>query len=537
MSNVSNPYIKKEKPTYTVPEYTPDNYFAQIDWNKEIANNKQGYMAVDIMSMKDFYDAGGYSFIDDYRGELADIDAAYDRALPGYGVKGEQMAKAGLTGTGYSDYLGGQAYAGRVAGQALARQNAMANSNSFRAAYNQYVTQQKEKRAANLQTVVDRAISVNMNPNNFVTIATRLGIPQADAERGLEQLIAYYQGIGMDGSGTISGTNTNTENSYTGLNTMQAQEAKEMKSALQAALKGYVNPETGEEVAPTAATIDAALAKYYGSTYSKDDPRVQAAIKELQFDELTQVESFAVTGQFTAAKTQLDALVTAGVVDENSEQYKAMLATIQTAVDNLVVDVLDNDTLDAYTESMMSMGANEEDLADMTEENARIKFFDQLDKAYKEGVVSTAMYNKLYDEDYSMGKKDIETKEQASAWINSIGVEFDKLGEKAKPLIEDVEIKYSNAWGGICKITINDESFRWDVAIEKIPGTNQNNYKVIDKELSGAKDGDIIVYNGELCRYEKVLGKWNIYKLHVSGKLNEESLTKILTAQGKNFNE
>ena len=187
--------IYEIKKNYEVPEYTIDSFMARDDWNKEISNNKQGYMGVDIMSMKDFYDAGGYTFVDDYRAELQQIDAEYDRAIPGYGVKGEQMASAGLTGSGFGDYLSGQAYAARAKGQALARQNIMANSNSFRAAYNEYVTRQKDKREQNLQTVIEKAYNSAMDPEMFVEMATKLGIPQADAERGKGVLEAYYMGV------------------------------------------------------------------------------------------------------------------------------------------------------------------------------------------------------------------------------------------------------------------------------------------------------------------------------------------------------
>ena len=199
MSN-SAPIYKIEEKTNTMPEYTIDNYIARREWNKEISNNKQGYMGVDIMSMKDFYDAGGYSFVDDYRAELQQIDAEYDRALPGYGVRGEQMASAGLTGSGFGDYLSGQAYATRAQGQAVARRNIMANSNSFRAAYNSYVTQQKEKREQNLQTVIEKAYDSAMDPEMFVEMATKLGIPQADAERGKGILEGYYMGYGAPAS-------------------------------------------------------------------------------------------------------------------------------------------------------------------------------------------------------------------------------------------------------------------------------------------------------------------------------------------------
>lgn len=385
MTTHKNPYIKtNQTPGYTVPAYTPDNFFAQMDWNKEIENNKQGYLAVDQMTMKEFYDAGGYAFINDYYGELGDVDAAYDRASPSYGVRGEQMAQAGLTGSGLSDYLGGKAYAGRVAGQAMARQNAMAQSNAFRSAYNQYLTTVRTKRDENLQTVIDRAISVNMNPDNFTDVATKLGIPKADAERGKEMLIAHYQGLAGTGAG--AGTSAgSTSGSYEGLNTVQAQEAKSMKSSLQAALKGYIDPNNGEDVAPSAATVDAALAKYYGSTYSKDDPRVQAAIKELQYDELTQVEAAATTGNFGDAKKHLDNLVTMGVVDNDSEQYKATLAKVQEEAAKAIESAITSGDLDSYSAVLQKLGYKAEDI---TEENAQTTMEEAITQLEKDEIIS-----------------------------------------------------------------------------------------------------------------------------------------------------
>lgn len=411
MTTHKNPYIKtNQAPSYEVPAYTPDNFFAQMDWNKEIENNKQGYLAVDQMTMKEFYDAGGYAFINDYYGELTDVDAAYDRAKPSYGVKGEQMAQAGLTGSGFSDYLGGKAYAGRVAGQAMARQNAMAQSNAFRSAYNQYLTTVRTKRDENLQTVIDRAISVNMNPDNFTDVATKLGIPQADAERGKEQLIAYYQGLSGTGTGTSAGSTTGSasDNSFLGLNTVQTQEAKAMKGSLQAALMGYIDTESGEEVAPTAPTVDAALAKYYGSTYSKDDPRVQAAIKELQFDTLGQVVGEANVGNYLAAKSQLDNLVTMGVVDKDSEQYKATLAKVQESTAKDIESVVTSGDLDSYTELLQKLGYKAEDI---TEENAGELLSQRIQDLVKDGMLTYDAAREIHAKEFENDFKEFEGNE------------------------------------------------------------------------------------------------------------------------------
>lgn len=195
----NNAPVYKET-NYPTSEFTFDNYKALMEMNKEIVNNKQGDLGVEIMSMKDFYNAGGYSFLEDYRAELGALDAAYDRALPGYGVKGEQMAQAGMTGSGYGDYLSGQAYALRASGQAVARQNIMANNKAFQSDYNKYLTQQNDKREQNLQKMIEVAYNSAMDPEMFVEVATKRGISKADAERGKSILEGYYMGFGAPAS-------------------------------------------------------------------------------------------------------------------------------------------------------------------------------------------------------------------------------------------------------------------------------------------------------------------------------------------------
>lgn len=529
-----------------VKQYTPESIQAQLDWNKEIENNKQGYMGVDIMSMKDFYDAGGYTFIDDYRGELADVDAAYERAIPGYGVQGEQMAKAGLTGTGYSDYMAGQAYAGRVAGQAVARANAMSSSKSFRSAYNQYVQSQKDQQEANLQTVIEKAQSVNMDPDMFIDVATKLGIPQTYAERGKDALVAYYQSIGLmpsdstttTGSSSTTGTTGTTGTSWTGkLTTAQKQAAAEMATQLGGAIAGATDTD-GNVVIAKAPTLDAALSNLYGSTYSMDDPVVQEAVADLRDNQIKNIVGAAQRGSYNEAATYLKEVADYGLFGEdgkNSEEYKAVLSQIQAASDNAVVKTLEDGTLDGYAEALVALGADASVLEDLNVDNAKEKFFDQLDISYQNGAISTATYNKLYAEDYLSAKNDVETKKEAADWINNVGYEIDKLGAEANTVIGNVKIEYNPAWHSIIKITIGDESFRWDVTPKSntIDGSSLN-VRLEVNNVKGVDKNEIIIYNDQIGYYNS--GEFIPFR-YISDKLNLASLKAILTAQGKNFSE
>lgn len=81
-----------------------------------------------------------------YARAMQAADAAYDRAESGYGARGEALARAGLTASGYGDYLRGVAYAERARAQesaAAARETTEAEN---RAAYAAYLAEQGERR-------------------------------------------------------------------------------------------------------------------------------------------------------------------------------------------------------------------------------------------------------------------------------------------------------------------------------------------------------------------------------------------------------
>ena len=529
------------KNSFTLPEYTYDNFKAQMDWNREIKNNKQGYLAVDIMPMKDFYDAGGYAFVNDYKAELSAVDAAYDRALPSYGAQGEQMAKAGLQGSGYSDYLAGQAYATRAAGQAVARQNAMANSNSFRAAYNEYVRQQKEKREANLQSVIERAQSVNMNPDNFVEIAKKLGIPEEDAKRGKEALIAYYMGIGkVDSSGkpitggTASGTTGNTNavwgnpvNEY-GVTAEEMGDVKNIQNVLQGGLTGYTDKD-GNVIVPQAPTLDAQISAQFGGTVSKDDPRMQAAIKLAQKSELGAIVGNIDIGNYGEAKKALDAWKTYGLFGDTPEEnkgYQDAVTKLQDAVAKDFENAVKKGDLTAYQDALTKLGYTGENV---TEENAEEVFFNVLDEAYANGSISESAYQELYRSEYNDALKAVGSKEDIAKVIELMYQDRAKLGEKAKDLSQQIKIVVQ---GGGIKAQVNGKKYAISLTTKSVSGQKTN-------KIEGLADNSIIVHGGKLSLYEiDKNGSATVTQLKSADpQISEEALTELLTLQGKSYSK
>lgn len=486
------------KNSFTLPEYTYDNFQAQMDWNREIKNNKQGYLAVDIMPMKDFYDAGGYAFVNDYKAELAAVDAAYDRALPSYGAQGEQMAKAGLQGSGYSDYLAGQAYATRAAGQAVARQNAMANSNSFRAAYNQYVAQQKEKREANLQSVIERAQSVNMNPDNFVEIAKKLGIPEEDAKRGKEALIAYYMGIGKVDSngkpitgGTASGTTGNTNAVWGNVSTEEQNAA--IKGVYQSILGGMTGlaDSDGNVIMPQYSTIDAMVKSEYGSQYSTESPEVQEAIRQFAASRVSDIEGWVARGEINGAKQQLDQLAEYGVFGkdgQNSEQYQATLGKIQDAVAKEATVAIQNQDISGIAKLL---NTTEDKLTDE-------ELSDFIDILYENKMIDEKQKNILMIEDAKSAINTIENGTELQRYIYNIYDNKETYGDKLDELYTPLNA-YVSDMGDSGTIEVTDGKGNKAPMMKYTWG-----FKTISNEKIGKKGkavGEVSYYDGDLYAY------------------------------------
>lgn len=525
-----------ENSNKTSANRTYEQTLALYEWNKEIANNKQGYMAVDIMSMKDFYDAGGYAFAEDYRADLGSIDAAYDRALPTFGASGERMAAAGLTGSGYSDYLSGQAYAARAAGQAAARQKAMAQSNSFHAVYNQYVAGQKEKRRQNLLTMVERAAASGIPTGVFGEVLLKQGFPKEDIEQGKELLALYITGGSSGGkyqgpylntgsekapvNGALLGANIAAGNGsgYTGdgsftfdqLDMEDQQVAASVANSLVSSVMGYYTDDEGKVVELAPLSMEAALARLKGTYNDQGGAVTEAAVNHAK-DILTKQVKNQISEGNIVTKASLEVLAKRGLFGKEgveSEAYKALLSEAQASNTSLLKEAIQQGDLYDYQAILSKFGYNAEEV---TDDNAEDLLHEAITHAAKEGVITEEEQREV---GILIGKKTAEqvtTQKELEGMIMAASTEGWTPQEIAE-MIGPVKMEWSENEKKV--VAVLESGQKIELSVNNIVSIEVPQIKEYAKEKQ-ISNGFISV-DGKLFGKTKS-GEWKAAKIKISG--------------------
>lgn len=524
-------------------EFTYDMWKKQMDINNEIANNKSGYMGVETMTMKEFYDAGGYAFVDDYKKtynqlkdsyytELEDIDKEYDRALTGYGVQGENMAQAGLTSSGYSDYMTGQAYAARVGARGNARssyrdnlsnlgvQYAAAN-NGFRAAYNQYVRQQQEQQWNNMLTVVQNAYDAGQTEAVYHNYATAVGIPSELVDRGLEILRALN-------AGRTSGENLTAEdiyykqNSKWGLTQSQEQTAMSLYADLYEGIFGTTD--ASGNTTGLYADLDQALVNL-PSSYT---PEIIAAAEEMLQEKVMQDIESNINMGYTISKAMLDRYAQFGVFGEdgtNSAEYKELLSQVQANTINQINEVTASNDTEKYKALLASYGYDASELDDVSLANMTDELVELL---YEEGEItqtdrSNYWKNKISTMDMSTLKELLTTAEFAYLKKEELGENGYNSVIKAMANNTDAEFRDNN----MSRITITaDDGNSITYGIYNKSETTGTEKAMINYLNSSRKpsEPEIVTDGTSLYAYDADTKKWRV--VYAEDKLNQSGTAK-----------
>lgn len=486
-------------------------YEAQMKLNDDIDNNKSGYLGVETMTLQDFYNAGGYFFVEDYGQQLKEIDAAYDRTLPGYGVQGEQMAQGGLTGSGYGDYMAGKAYTARAQGQAAARESYNQSRRSFLAAYNQYRQNMAEQRRQNLLQTVQSAYAAGQSEEMYAHYAKAVGIPQEDIERGMMALRALYNGY-TPGQGLTAEEEQQIADSPYGVTDEQMTTVDGLYQQIIGGIDGMTD-EDGMTVVAQYPTLDAALAALKGS-YKDPDGKILEAAKQKVLDTVTtNITSTLSQTNGYVSKATLDRYADYGIFGEegrNSEQYKTLLAQAQEKTYNQIIQTMNNGDIDSYLQTLSAFGAFSEEL---DENNAGAALQNVVESLYKNGDISKEQYQKSLQEEEKLFISEAMNSEDLETAITTAFLERDKLGDLDN-VYADLTLSLTKKKKGI--IISNGTT---EYIINPYPGGKNGTARKLDRTNLSNKTW-MVYTDGNLYMYSEENG-WEVKYVHFRTDLAE----------------
>ena len=115
----------------------------------------------------------------------------YRRSLPGYGTQAEALGGAGLSGSGYSDYLQGQAYGTLVKARENLLREQEQTERQNRQEYAAYRDQTEQERLDRLRRVIsDVTDNAVLDYSAAYNYARTLGLSEADATAAAAQGVA-----------------------------------------------------------------------------------------------------------------------------------------------------------------------------------------------------------------------------------------------------------------------------------------------------------------------------------------------------------
>lgn len=106
------------------------------------------------------------------RNAMVQNAASYAQGLPTYGARADSLGRMGLQGSGYADYLGGQAYAAKINADSRAMAQEAQAQQTAELQYSQNILQGREAAEQKLL----EAINSGLNPSQIKQFAESLGI-------------------------------------------------------------------------------------------------------------------------------------------------------------------------------------------------------------------------------------------------------------------------------------------------------------------------------------------------------------------------
>lgn len=159
--------MKTYKPTTTVAG-SYGQWLENRAKNMQIENTPQN-----AKSYADYLLSLGGNPVGNYNAQVKSANAQYDRARASYGQAAEKLAKAGLSGSGYGDYLEGLAYSQRAADISAAQQNAQ---NEMKQGFASYADYLENLKAQNEQSAINGILQGLLTGEDARTYAKNMNV-------------------------------------------------------------------------------------------------------------------------------------------------------------------------------------------------------------------------------------------------------------------------------------------------------------------------------------------------------------------------
>lgn len=418
-----------EVPNATPPAATPapaapttramDGYGQFLE---TLANNKRiENTPTNAKTYADYLTYLGQDPVGDYNAKVRQAHLEYQKGLATYGQNAEKMAKSGLVGSGYGEYLTGLAYQGKQAAVGAAQRDAKTAIDKGFASYGDYIEGLK---STNEQNAINGIIS---------------GALEGDAAKEY----ARSQGVTDDRIEFVLSQTAST------VSQAKAQKLADATSALSALVS------EGQ-------TLESAITSLSG-VY---DDEVLGKVKE-NMQKATQAQISAAIGSATGVsgyKASLDQQLASGAITE--EQYNAQVVAGQNANNEFVKKAINGDFsgLTAYAEANgLDISGGTSDQVDavvdhmatnghITKEQQQQYYIDSWTNSIEETEFSA---KDMVNEGENLYKLYSGGKITEAQYLDLLG----KLGVRAKDLFGGAEISKASGHSTSFSIKYNSETY------------------------------------------------------------------------------
>ncbi len=381
-----------------------------VKFLETLANNKKiENTPTNAKTYADYLTYIGQDPVGDYQAKVRQANLDYAKGLATYGQTAEKMAKSGLVGSGYGEYLTGIAYQGKQSAIGAAQRDAQAAMKQNFASYGDYIEGLK---GTNEQTAISGIVNGLLEGDAAKAYAREQGV----TEDRLDFVISQT-------SGAVS-------------------EAKAKKTQEQQAILANATSAVSAMVAE-GQTTDAAIASLNG-VY--DDATLAKVKENMQGASATQNDA-AIQGAtgVTNYKAALDQQKASGAItpEKYDAQVKAGSATNLGFVNALRNDSSKTDGLSAYIDTLKTEDQTGAEVwAEMDDENKGKKLAEWVDDMHSNGVLTTEDYQKYYYEDLNDSFDDtVESSKDVVAFMETLQKRLDN-GQISQSQYDDFMVKH-----------------------------------------------------------------------------------------------